>query len=275
MRAALKAMSRLSRRDFLKLGLMSAGSLAFKPLRDRLPDKDRVEIDSIKLVRVAIAQDEVRSEPSLEAPIRFYRRRDEIVRVYEEFVSPHGPVHNPRWYRVVGGYMHTAHLAPVQEQPQRPVSRVRKGGQVFQVTMPFAQSMRWTEKEGWQRLYRLYYGSNHWVLGIDPGPDRQPWYRITDDLLKVDYHVPATHLRLIEDAEMTPIRPDNYNKKIRVSLANQTVQLFEDGEMLLEGKVSTGIPSYGQVSPNGIPTETPRGDFRVTIKTPVRHMGDG
>jgi lipoprotein-anchoring transpeptidase ErfK/SrfK len=268
-------MKKLSRRDLLKLGLLTAGSLAFNPIRDRLPAEDRQALEPLKLVRVAITQDEVRERPSLDAPVLFYRKRDEIVKVLDEIVSDEGPEHNPRWYRVIGGYMHTAHLAPVTIELQEPVESVRDGGQVFQVSVPYARSMRWTEHDGWVPAYRLYYGSNHWVVDIDEGPDGEAWYRITDDLLHVDYLVPATSMRLIHDAEYSPIRPDNLDKKIKVSIARQTVQLFEGGDMFLEGKVSTGMPSYGQVSSNGIPTDTPKGDFRVSIKTPVRHMGDG
>src|SRR3972149_101439 len=49
---------------------------------------------------------------------------------------------------------------------------------------------------------------------------------------------------------------------------------FEYDEVVLRTRISSGFPSSGP-SPNGIPTETPSGDFHVEIKTPSRHMGDG
>jgi hypothetical protein len=248
------------------------GALAFVPLgehfspladaRRRLPVEDRVENEPIKLVRVATRRDEVRRQPSLEGEIVGYFQRDDLIRVYEEFKSPHGPPHNPRWYRVVGGYMHTAHLAPVETHLQQPVREIRSGGEVFEVTVPFTRSLRYTKTYGWQPLYRLYYQSNHWVTDIGEGPDGEAWYIITDDLLKVEYFVPATHLRRIPPEEFAPITPEVTDKRIEVSLRQQTVTCYENGEVVLHTKVSTGIPSLRPTS-NGIPTETQNGRFNV------------
>jgi lipoprotein-anchoring transpeptidase ErfK/SrfK len=267
----------LSRRDFLRLAALtvsSIGTLAYSPFRDRLPEEDRDTLDFIKTVRVAIRKDEIWKEPRLNSTLADIRKRDEMVRVIEEFISPHGPEHNPRWYRVVGGYMHTAHLAPVETHYQRPVSRLEPGGQVFEVTVPFTQSLRFTERYGWEPLYRLYYGSNHWVIDIAEGPDGQEWYVIEDDLLHVEYMVPATHLRRIEKAEFSPITPEILDKRIEVSLADQTITCYEEGRVVLHTSVSTGIPNLKPTT-NGIPTDTPKGKFNVSMKTAVRHMGDG
>ncbi len=43
---------------------------------------------------------------------------------------------------------------------------------------------------------------------------------------------------------------------------------------MFQASVSTGMQSEAP-SPNGIPTETPLGHFRVQTKMPSRHMGDG
>jgi hypothetical protein len=269
--------TKLSRRDFLKLTALFGSALGAVPLnikRDHLPEEDNVKLNFIKTVRVAIRKDDIYAAPSLEAPIIAHRHRDELVSVIDEFVSDYGPAHNPRWYRVVGGFMHTAHLAPIETNYQQPVSQIDEGGQVFQVTVPFVQSLRYSDFNGWEPLYRLYYQSNHWVIDIAEGPDGAPWYVIEDDLLHVEYMVPATHLRLIKKEEYAPITPEILNKKIVVSLRDQTVTCYEEENVVLFTDVSTGIPSLGQTS-NGIPTVTPRGDFNVSIKTPVRHMGDG
>ncbi len=267
---------KLTRREFIKLSALSLGSLAFRRghFRDWLPEEDRVQLTPLKTVRVGIRQDEIRTEPSLEASIRDIRTRDELIRVYEEFVSPHGPAHNPRWYRVVGGFMHTAHLPPVETHLNTPLDKIAEEGQVFKVTVPFTRSFRYTSHYGWEPLYRLYYQSNHWVTGIDEGPEGEPWYTITDDLLKIDYRVPAAHLRPIPPEDFEPISPEIENKRIKVSLKDQTVTCYENGEVVKLVSVSTGIPNLVPTS-NGIPTETPRGRFNISIKTPVRHMGDG
>ncbi len=263
----------LTRRDFLKLAALSGGALALKG-RSRLPEEDQVKLEALKIVRVAIREDDIYKAPTLESPIIGHRKRDELVSVLEEFVSDLGPAHNPRWYKVIGGFMHTAHLAPVETHIQKPVSAIREGGQVFEVTVPFTRSERFTDLNGWEPLYRLYYQSNHWVTDIKAGPDGEPWYVIVDDLLHVEYMAPAIHLRLIGDDEFAPITPDLLDKKIEVSLIKQTLVCYENGVEIFRTNVSTGIPSPGQTT-NGIPTETPKGEFNVSLKTPVRHMGDG
>lgn len=170
--------------------------------------------------------------------------------------------------------MHTAHLAPVETHYQSPVNKIREGGQVFEVTVPYTDTLLFSKFDGWTPLYRLYYKSNHWVTGIIEGPDGEPWYTITDDLLKVDYIARAEHFRLVSEEEFSPISPEIENKLIKVSLVDQTVTCFENEKIVLHTKVSTGIPSL-RPTPNGIPTETPKGSFNVSMKTPVRHMGNG
>lgn len=266
--------SKLSRRDFLKLSALSLGSLAFDPITDRLPEEDRVFIEPIKIVRVGIRQDEIWKIPQLDSELMGVRKRDELVRVYEEIISPYGPDHNPRWYRVVGGFMHTAHLPTVETHLNQPVTRIEEGGQVFRVTVPYTRTFRFTKYAGWEPLYRLYYDSNHWVTGIDEGPDGKPWYIITDDWHKEEYFARTPHLQRIPEREFEPISPEVENKRIEVSLANQTVTCYENEEVVLHTQVSTGIPSLKPTT-NGIPTETPKGRFHVSLKTPVRHMGDG
>jgi len=145
---------------------------------------------------------------------------------------------------------------------------------VFAVTVPYTPTFRYSAMYGWEPLYRLYFQSNHWVTGIDEGPDGGPWYILTDDLLKVEYFVQAEHLQRLPDSAFAPITPEVENKRIEVSLKYQTVTCYENDQVALHAKVSTGIPSLGPTT-NGIPTETPRGHFNVSMKTPVRHMGNG
>jgi lipoprotein-anchoring transpeptidase ErfK/SrfK len=80
-------------------------------------------------------------------------------------------------------------------------------------------------------------------------------------------------MRKIPTSELTPIHPSIENKLVEVSIAEQHLWAYEEGELILDTKISTGIP--GMEPPGGIPTATPRGDFYVFSKMPVRHMGDG
>jgi hypothetical protein len=154
--------------------------------------------------------------------------------------------------------------------------RIRRNGQLGEISVPYTQSLLLSRsKREWEPLYRLYYQSVHWVTGINKGPDGEPWYRLSDELLRIDYHVPGSHVRLIEDEELTPISDDvpPEQKFIQVRLAEQTLTAFEGEEIVLHTHVSSGLPSLSPAS--DIPTDTPRGLFNIDPKVPSKHMGDG
>ena len=153
-------MSKLSRRDFLKLGGLSLGSLAFTPsLRDSL------EFDDSNLVRVATASVSVHSQPNDESRIVSTWYRDELIHIYEEVIAD-APTYNPVWYRVWGGYVHRSHLQKVKVLFNQTLKYLEDDiPRLVEVTVPFTQPWRGTKIYGWQQLgFRLYYGSVHWVM---------------------------------------------------------------------------------------------------------------
>ena len=265
----------VNRRDFLKLSSMGLGTMAIEPLRRMLPPEDQVA--PLGIGRVTISAIGVFKEPNLKSERLAIRKRDELVTLAEDLISPYGPKHNPRWYRVVGGYSHSAYLQRVENASlNSPAKWIRKAGQLGEITVPFTQSLR---RQGsvtdWEPLYRLYFQSVHWITGLDEGPDGEPWYQLSDELLKLDYHVPATHVRLIDDDELTPLSADipPGAKSIQVNLIEQTLTAYEGEEVVLQTEVSTGLPNLGPVT--GIPTDTPRGNFNIDPKVPAKHMGNG
>lgn len=264
---------KVSRREFLRLGGLALGSLAFRPIRNPLPPDDQA--NPVGIARVTISEIGVFEEPSLESERLGVWKRDELVDLIEEITSPDGPPLNPRWYRVVGGYSHSAYLQRVDQASLNiPLRYVPPSGRLGEVSVPYVLSMRLTA-EGWSPLYRLYYQSVHWITDVELGPDGQPWYRLTDELLRVDYHVPATHLRPIDPEELAPISPEvpQGRKWVEVSLREQTLTAYEDGEIVLHTQISSGLPSLGPTT--GIPTDTPKGQFFVDPKMPSKHMGNG
>ena len=265
----------LDRREFIKLSGMGFGSLASGPLPRLLPPGERAA--PLGIGRVTVSSIGVYKEPDLKSDKLDQRYRDELITLVEDLISPFGPAINPRWYRVVGGYSHSAYLQRVDNAAlSTPVKRIRKNGQLGEISVPFTQS--WLPSRStkeWEPLYRLYYQSVHWVTGLDEGPDGVPWYRLSDELLRIDYHVPASHVRLIDDEELAPISEDvpEGQKFIQVRLSEQTLTAFEGQEIVLHTQVSTGLPNLGPVT--GIPTDTPRGLFNIDPKVPAKHMGNG
>lgn len=262
----------VSRRDFLKLSSLSLGSLAF----NRFEKVDsKTPKDAIGYIRVSVREVRIYSDPSYASEVIRIQNRDQLLYVFEKFDSPEGPSFNPTWYQLDDGFIHSAYTQPVETKLNAVVSQIRPEGQVFEVAVPLTQSYRNTKTYGWQKLYRLYYRSNHWVTGIEEGPDGALWYKLTDELLLVDYFVLATHMRPIADSEIRPlsthVAPEN--KRVEVSIAEQRMWAYEENELIFDTKISTGIPNMA--TNNGVPTATPRGVFHVSSKMPVRHMGNG
>jgi hypothetical protein len=269
--------SPLSRRDLLKVSLLSLWSLAFQGLRLRLPEDER---HLVPLGRARVTADwiTVREGPSFYEHKRLeFRRRDQIIPLLEEVISEHGPTYNPRWYRTLGGFVHSGHLQRFEPQLHPVLDTIPESGQLGELTIAYAQSYRYFRITGWQRLYRLYFSSVHWITGLEIGPDgRTPWYQITDERLRVNHYLPAQFLRPIPFEEITPLSPEipPDEKSIRVTLEDQILTAYEGQDPVFKTKVSTGLHS-DDIPDNGIPTDTPVGRFYISNKRPSRHMGDG
>ncbi len=265
------------RRDFLKFVAAGAGAVAFAPF---FTSVDAAQ-GSGKTARVAISQLSIYKEPWDESEILYQKFKDDLLNVYYEVVSEHGPGYNPIWYRVWGGYVHSGHTQIVEtrlNEPDYSVNYSPTPGRIGEVTVPFTQSQLKNPNGSWRDAFRLYYQSVHWVVGIESGPDGGPWYRIKDEIFdidRLDYFIPAEHMRLIPDAEITPLSPNVpwEAKRIEIKIGMQELTAFEYDKQVLKVKVSTGVQKKrieGQ-----IPTATPLGTFNIQNKMPSKHMGDG
>jgi len=264
-------MSQFSRRDFLRLSTLTLGGVAFSPL---LPHSNR--FDDGRFVRVATKSVSVYSAPNDESQIVAQSLRDDLVHVYKE-VNSGTPAYNPIWYRVWGGYMHRGRLQKVKVLFNEPLTAIPEGTrQLAELTVPYTQAMRYTKTYGWQPNLRLYYGSVHWIDGIDVGPDGDPWYRIFDELIGFPYHALAIHLRPIPWDEWSPITPEVplEKKRIEVNLSRQVLTAYEYDQIQLQTTISSGIPN-GRPSPRVLSTKTPSGEFQILEKYPSKHMGNG
>ncbi len=264
-------MSRISRRDFLRLTTSTLAGLALSPF---LPGPG--SFDDAEQVRVATQSVSVYSEPTDQSLIVRQHFRDELVNIYKE-VDAGAPTYNPIWYRVWGGYMHRGRLQKVRTIFSQPLDTFPEGTrQAAELTVPYTQAMRYSKTYGWQPNLRLYYGSVHWIDGMDEGPDGELWYRIFDELVGFPYHVPAIHLRPIPFEEWSPISPDVplERKRIEVNLGRQVLTAYEYEQAVFQTTISSGIATV-RTDPKALPTKTPVGEFRILSKYPSKHMGNG
>lgn len=260
----------LSRRAFLKLSTLALGNLAFNPFP--YPQNSN-QYPSITVGRVTVdRRAAIYDEPREHSGVLRWTRQDELLNIYYTLTPPDGPAYNPVWYRVWGGFIHSSYIQLTRFRYNPVIEDIPESGYLAEVTLPYTPAYNYSRYEGWQLQYRLYFQTTHWITGISEGPDGNPWYELTseiDDYLT--YHVPASHLRPIDDKEIAPISPDlPYEaKRIEVSLANQYLTAYEYDRPVFGTKISSGLP--GQVVPTG--TQTPTGQFHVTSKTPSKHMG--
>lgn len=262
-------MKMVSRRAFLKLAMLSLSSMAFRPLQST-----SAKLISPFLLRVSAKSLSVHRSADDTSMILFQHFRDELINAYYQVTSDNGPAYNPRWYRVWRGYMHSGKLVKVKYVLNDILATVPSTGMLAEVTVPYTQAYRLLKGGKWEMVYRLYYGSVHWITGIDTGMDGTPWYTITDELGELQYRAPANHFRMIREDELTPISPEvpANKKRVEVSLTDQSLTAYEGDTPVLYTKISSGIDSE---STSGVPTKTPRGQFNVEIKMPSKHMGDG
>jgi hypothetical protein len=252
-------MRSISRRDFLKLGGLALGSLAFSSF---FPEG--TQFSDMELVRVAKDPVSVYKEPDDKSQIVNTWYRDDLVHVYSR-VKAATPVYNPYWYRVFGGYMHSGRLQKVSIHYNTPLTSVPATKLLSELTVPFTQAYRYNKWDGWYPTNRLYYSAIQWITGVDAGPDGRPWYIIQNESDKnIYYFVPAVQIRPIIPEEITPLAPDvPVGKKwIDVNLTSQTLTCYEDKQVVYTTLVSTGVTGL----------ETPVGTFHIEDKLPSRNM---
>ena len=258
-----------SRRNFLKIAGLSLGSLAFRPMLGV-----HGSLSKRRLMRVAkIAKDgeitsvSIHKEPNEDSLILYQRYKDDLINVYDEIESEFGPEYNPIWYRVWGGYVHRAYLQEVDQILNPVVNTIAENLQLGEITVPFTGSLRYSSLDGWQPVYRLYYQTTHWVRDIISGPDGQPWYLLEDELDRLQYAVPAEHMRILADSEFDPISPDvpPGEKRIEISISRQELTAFEGDEIVLQTNIASGALTSQK--------QTPTGEFTIDSTYPSKHMG--
>jgi len=258
----------ISRRSFIKLSALATSAISVPSPITTLSDA------GIKLGRITTTWIGLYTEPSFSANRRIKLFRDELITILSN-IEADSPSHNPLWYKVAEGYIHSGHVQIVRWNPQPPLTVVPEQGALFEVSVPYTRSYERPDPQS-RPLYRHYYEASAWITAVEKDDEGRLWYRLNDELLHTDYYARAEHFRWIRPEEITPISPEvsAHEKQLVVYLGEQVVRAFEGDQQVFETTISSGIPD-SKPRDNGIPTITPSGRFYIDKKMPVRHMGDG
>lgn len=249
----------MDRREFLKLGLAGCLGLAASSIQKSLGLAQ--EGPAPVLLGRTISSLRYYDQPSVKAVELGYYNTDTVINIYETKLGDPEPKYNPLWLRTDQGWVHSALVQFVKNEPAQPVLQVPAQGFLGEVCVPFTQA--WTNNNGnLKRSYRYCYGTTHWVTLATTDSFGNPWYQIVDDLVGGYHYVDATHIRRVEPHEVTPIHPLVQDKYILIKLADQRLYAYENGRVVLTARCSTGY----------FPGDTPTGEFRVERKQPSRHM---
>jgi Uncharacterized protein conserved in bacteria len=287
-------MQQFNRRDFLKLGLLSAGALAFLPKSSHVFSLNSAVSDfkqGTRLGRVFALAD-VKSKPDPNSTTVATLYQDNVVEWQRDVVgaAPSSASTNRKWVETPDGYIPAIRLQPCEANLNQPVMDLpqQTEGKGFwaEVTVPYvdltldnppAHAPKLQELIAASQPARFYYSQVFWVDDVK-----------TDDQGNVLYHVIEKHgsygdmfwadaraFRQITTDELSPISPDVTDKKVVVDLTHQTLSCYEGKREVLFSRVSTGAKfnSEGQAVDAW---STPTGLYHaVTTKYISVHMSGG
>jgi lipoprotein-anchoring transpeptidase ErfK/SrfK len=277
----------LSRRDFLKLGGLGLGALAFNPLRPEVLSSLPQFPAGERLGRVAVTPNfystQLKARPgSLEPAIRNLAQ-DEVVTWQRDVLGTEafGGV-SKRWAETPEGYVYASHLQPSRNIQNTPMNSLPEGKAGFwaEVTVPYVNlqiqnaaispGVKYTIEIA--QTPRLYYGQVVWIDQVVPDGNGQILYRFNEspghgygygDL----FLAAGSAFRPLTEADVAPINAnvDPAIKRILVDATaqRQTLSCFEGNTEVYFCRISSGYDEQ---------FTTPLGDQAVAWKIFSIHM---
>ncbi len=221
--------------------------------------------------RVTVPSLSVRGGPATDYPDWGTALMDEVLWIYGQAVGEPLQRFNDIWYNVGRGYVYSSFLQPVVEV-HNPVEDAGEEGFWGEITVPYVDSRA---APGWDRLVngRLYCFSVFRVRETRE-IDGVGWYRL--DSKRADrlvFWVPGDAVRRIPARELEPIRPHVQAKRVVIDLGQQWLTALEDGEPVLEQRISSGVRYLSRGA--AVDYRTRPGSYTVTSKRPSSHMVGG
>lgn len=254
-------LSQLSRRDFLKITASGALGLVLSELGMNRAFAAPPSSKGLALFSGVPIYD----APAVNAATLELLGKDKVIDLLEEvqgeyFDNPYNTI----WYRVDGGYVHSAPILPVEENYQKPVYQIPAEGQLAEVTAPYSLTHLSPYSRS-KNAHRIYYETTHWVKKIVVSrEEKSVWYEIFDNELKKSFYIPSYNMRLIPNEELTQLSPEvpNEEKLLHVDIKSQMVTAFEGQKIVLSVRCASGQRG----------TDTPKGTWSTYHKGPSIHM---
>jgi len=129
----------LTRRDFLKLSALGAGSLAIRPFAElTLPEFPQAD----KLGRVTVGKVDVFKRPDANSQLIGAFYEDHVIPWIREYVGAMPGRINQRWVETPDGYIWGGYVQPVYNNPNVPITTLPQNsagqGMWVEVTIPYA-----------------------------------------------------------------------------------------------------------------------------------------
>lgn len=262
-------MSRLTRRDFLKLGGLGLAGMFMPPLPFNFSAGDPYADQQGRVTSNILWLYDAPSHQGRRTKLYW---RDLVLPITNVTVSEEESAYNRVWYEVrEEGFAYSGSVQPVRTILNAPRADIPAAGVLAEVTVPFTDAYQFPDQQS-RTAYRMYYETTHWVMGAATNEeDGKVWYQILEDREKALYYAQAEHLRLFSDDELAPLSPEvpGDQKKIEVHLDQQILIAREYDNPVFVTRVASGA-----VYRTGTYT-TPRGLFMTYHKRPTRHMAAG
>jgi lipoprotein-anchoring transpeptidase ErfK/SrfK len=253
--------SSITRRDFLKLTASGALGLVLSELGLMHASAAPPSSKGLALFSGVPIYD----APAVKANKVELLGKDKVIDLLEEVQGDYfDNAYNTIWYKVNGGYVHSAPILPVEANYQKPVYQIPAEGQLAEVTAPFSLTHLAPYSYS-KNAHRLYFESTHWVKKVIVNREEKGvWYEIYDKELKKSFYVPSYNMRLIPNEELSQLSPEvpDEEKLLHVDLKSQIVTAFEGQKMVLSVRCASGQRG----------TDTPKGEWRTYHKGPSIHM---
>lgn len=277
----------ISRRSFLKLGLLGLGGLALRPWRDMAQLGEFPKAD--QLGRVVWWGTQLKTRPDQDSTTIKKLADDEVLPWLRQVVGINPNNINQTWVETPEGYVWAPHLQPVRNLPQTALADLPESsmgaGMWVEVTMPYVDLVLanpparapWLDHRLKSGLSpRLYYSQIVWVDQLRQDEAEQIWYRINEPYGSYGdiFWARGNAFRPIAVDEITPISPEVENKRIVVNVPYQTLSCFEGQTEVYYTRVSTGA-LYNASGERVDAWATPRGKHPIWRKLISLHMSGG